>query len=340
MNHFKRISKVFEEAYEIPMDNKSKFVLMSDCHRGTGDWSDTFLNNQNIYFSALKHYYDNDYTYIELGDGDELWENKRMSDILDTHSNVFWILKEFYCSGRFHMIYGNHDMVKKKQKFVEKWLYKRLDREELKYESLLEGICVREGIILKYNNEKKIFLLHGHQGDYLNDNLWKVSRFLVRYFWKPLENFGVKDPTRAAKNYKEKNSVDKRLSKWAERENVMVIAGHTHRSIFPKPKEVPLEKWPYFNDGSCVHPRCITAIEIVNGEISLVKWSIKSGKISNGEENKSERDREKLFITEDNLKCEEFKKYKLEDRSVLYVGKDILGGPEDINEYFNRMIKN
>lgn len=341
MNHFKRISKVFEEAYEIPMDNKSKFVLMSDCHRGTGDWSDTFLNNQNIYFSALKHYCDNGYTYIELGDGDELWENKRMSDILDTHSNVFWILKEFYCSGRFHMIYGNHDMIKKEQKFIKKCLCKCLNREGVRYEPLFKDFCVHEGIILKYNNsEKKIFLLHGHQGDYLNDSLWKLSRFLVRYLWKPLENFGVKDPTRAAKNYKEKNSVDKRLSKWAERENVMVIAGHTHRSIFPKPKEVPLEKWPYFNDGSCVHPRCITAIEIVNGEISLVKWSIKSGKISNGEENKSERDREKLFITEDNLKCEEFKKYKLEDRSVLYVGKDILGGPEDINEYFNRMIKN
>ena len=169
----------------------------------------------------------------------------------------------------------------------------------------------------------------------MNDNLWRVSRFLVRYLWRPLENFGVEDPTRAAKNYKEKNNVDKRLSEWAEREGVIVIAGHTHRPVFPSNGEGKC-----FNDGSCVHPRCITAIEIVNGEISLVKWSIKSGKISNGEENKSERDREKLFITEDNLKCEEFKKYKLEDRSVLYVGKDILGGPEDINEYFNRMIKN
>ncbi len=301
MNHFKRISKVFKEAYEISFDNESRIVLMSDCHRGTGDWSDTFLKNQNIYFSALMNYYENGYTYIELGDGDELWENKRMNDILEIHNNVFWILNELYCSGRFHMIYGNHDMIKKEQKFIKKCLCKCLNREGVRYEPLFKDFCVHEGIILKYNNsEKKIFLLHGHQGDLLNDSLWKLSRFLVRYLWKSLENFGVKDPTRAAKSYKEKNKVDKRLSEWAVRENVIVIAGHTHRPMFPDVGEVP-----YFNDGSCVHPRCITAIEILDGYILLVKWSIKTDK-----------------------------------DGMLYIGRDILEGPTDINEYFNSMIRN
>lgn len=301
MNHFKRISKVFKEAYEISFDNESRIVLMSDCHRGTGDWSDTFLKNQNIYFSALMNYYENGYTYIELGDGDELWENKRMNDILEIHNNVFWILNELYCSGRFHMIYGNHDMIKKEQKFIKKCLCKCLNREGVRYEPLFKDFCIHEGIILKYNNsEKKIFLLHGHQGDLLNDSLWKLSRFLVRYLWKALENFGVKDPTRAAKSYKEKNKVDKRLSEWAVRENVIVIAGHTHRPMFPDVGEVP-----YFNDGSCVHPRCITAIEILDGYILLVKWSIKTDK-----------------------------------DGMLYIGRDILEGPTDINEYFNSMIRN
>lgn len=299
MNHFKRISKVFEEAYEISFNNESKIVLMSDCHRGTGDWSDTFLKNQNIYFSALMNYYEKGYTYIELGDGDELWENKRMKDISEIHNNVFWILNKLYCSGRFHMIYGNHDMIKKNQKFIKKCLCKCLDREGLRYESVFKDFYVYEGIILKYNNsQKKIFLLHGHQGDLLNDSLWKLSRFLVRYLWKQLENFGVKDPTRAAKSYKEKNKVDKRLSEWASRENIIVIAGHTHRPMFPNVGEVP-----YFNDGSCVHPRCITAIEILNGCILLVKWSIKTN-----------------------------------EKGMLYIGRDILEGPTDINEYFNSMI--
>ena len=47
----------------------------------------------------------------------------------------------------------------------------------------------------------------------------------------------------------------------------MIIAGHTHRPRFPEPTELP-----YFNDGSCVHPRSITGIEIENMCISLIKW--------------------------------------------------------------------
>ena len=31
---------------------------------------------------------------------------------------------------------------------------------------------------------------------------------------------------------------------------------------------------PYFNVGSCVHPRCITGIEIKDGLIGLVKWFV------------------------------------------------------------------
>ena len=51
----------------------------------------------------------------------------------------------------------------------------------------------------------------------------------------------------------------------------MLIAGHTHRPAYPKPGT-----GLYFNDGSCVHPRSITGIEIENRKISLVKWSVSS----------------------------------------------------------------
>jgi len=51
----------------------------------------------------------------------------------------------------------------------------------------------------------------------------------------------------------------------------MLIAGHTHRPMLPEVGE-PL----YFNIGSCVHPRCITAIEIEQGNITLVKWYVNS----------------------------------------------------------------
>jgi len=49
-----------------------------------------------------------------------------------------------------------------------------------------------------------------------------------------------------------------------------LIAGHTHRPIFPK-----VGQSLYFNDGSCIHPNGITCLEIVNGTITLVKWEFK-----------------------------------------------------------------
>jgi predicted phosphodiesterase len=45
--------------------------------------------------------------------------------------------------------------------------------------------------------------------------------------------------------------------------------GHTHRPRFPEPGDIA-----FFNDGSCVHPRSITGIEIEDGTISLIKWQI------------------------------------------------------------------
>lgn len=101
-----------------------------------------------------------------------------------------------------------------------------------------------------------------------------------------------------------------------------------------------------FNDGSCVHTRYITAIEIVNGKISLVKWSIKSGKVYRKEENYDKdgrfnrRNKEELLIRENNLEDRKLKIDKLEDTSVLYIGKETLEGPVDINLYFSSMIKN
>ena len=67
-----RLSEVFESSEKIPFDDSSKFILFSDCHRGDNSWTDDFAQNQNIFFHALNFYYDGGFTYIEVGDGDEL----------------------------------------------------------------------------------------------------------------------------------------------------------------------------------------------------------------------------------------------------------------------------
>jgi predicted phosphodiesterase len=81
---------------------------------------------------------------------------------------------------------------------------------------------------------------------------------------------GIADPTSPAKNYKELIKVERRTKKWInENNNLITVVGHTHRPRFPEPGDIA-----FFNDGSCVHPRSITGIEIENGNISLIKWHV------------------------------------------------------------------
>jgi predicted phosphodiesterase len=159
---------------------------------------------------------------------------------------------------------------------------------------LFNDIKVHEGLVLRHaETGKDIFLVHGHQADCFNSVFWKLARFLVHHLWGPLEALGVNDPTSAAENNDRSSKIETKLTQWSRTEGKMVIAGHTHRPVFPEPGNSL-----YFNDGSCVHPRCITAIEISEGNIMLVKWCI--GVMQGG---------------------------------VLYAKREILAGPEKLSAY-------
>lgn len=268
-----RLTRAYKQAKVVSFDDTSKFILFSDCHRGDNSFADDFANNRNIYFHALKHYYNEGFDYCELGDGDELWENINFKSIFEAHKNVFKLLKQFHLENRLHMVWGNHDMVYKDPSYVKKHLSHYFDPVDECEKELLKGISYHEAIILKHKNtEQEVFLTHGHQTDWWNYTFWRWGRFLVRVLWKPLQVWGIADPTSPARNYTELRKVERRLKKWIlENDLLITVVGHTHRPRFPEPKDIPL-----FNDGSCVHPRSITGIEIENGQISLIKWQIAS----------------------------------------------------------------
>ncbi|MDR0949642.1 MAG: metallophosphoesterase family protein [Lachnospiraceae bacterium] len=266
-----RLDDVYQKADRYYIDKNTRIVCMSDCHRGVGNHADNFLDNQNLFYAALEYYFDRQFVYMELGDGDELWENRSLRRIVETHDDSYWMLSQFYQRGRFHMLFGNHDHKKKNTRFLNGNCGQYFDDGRNQFCELLRGIQAKEGIVLTQKHEgNEILLVHGHQGSMINDTLWRLGRFLVRYFWKPLELIGVYDPTGAARNYREREKTEKAMDAWAKHHNVMVIAGHTHRPILPKPGTSL-----YLNDGSCVHPRCITALEIQDGLVTLVKWSIR-----------------------------------------------------------------
>lgn len=271
MSSFKRITRAYQTARRVSFNNDSKFIIFSDCHRGDNSFADDFANNRNIYFHALQNYYKNGFTYCELGDGDELWENSFFKDVFEAHQNVYGLMKLFYAENRLHRLIGNHDMVYSNQKFVEKTLYTYFDKITGKDAPLFPGITFTEGLILEHEETgQEVFMMHGHQADWMNYVGWKFNRFMVRALWRQLQVFGISDPTSPAKNYKELIKVERRTKRWIiENKNIFTIIGHTHRPRFPEPGDIA-----FFNDGSCIHPRSITGLEIENGEISLIKWQI------------------------------------------------------------------
>lgn len=295
MSYISRLHKAFEGALRLPLNECTKYVIFSDCHRGIGDANDNFLKNQTLYVAALQHYLRTGFTYIELGDGDELWENRSMQQIIEAHTPVFELLSLFHKQKRLYLLYGNHDMVKKDRHFLAKCYSKYPcscgNHNHLANKQLFSDIQVHEGMILapsleqgikqtqitkqtqlsKQSQVTLICLTHGHQASLLNSTFWRLSRFLVRYVWKPLEHLGFSDPTSAAKNYTAKEKTDKRLHRFAQKEGIVLIAGHTHRPLL---SETDLS---YCNSGSSVHPYSITCLEIVGTHISLVKWALAAG---------------------------------------------------------------
>lgn len=295
MSAKKRLHDVYNHASILPYNEHSKFIIMSDCHRGQGNTGDNFLPNQILYFAALEYYYKQGFTYIELGDGDELWENRKIKPIIEAHSDIFWMMSKFYNDNRLYMLYGNHDIVKQR-KMIRHQNYHQFycDSKECIL-PLFPGIQMREGLVLEHTQTKKqILLVHGHQGSFLNDTIWPVARFLVRYVWRPLELVGFTAPTGAGRSHSKKEKIEKKLADYANSQQKMLIAGHTHRPVYPQPGT-----GLYLNDGSCVHPRCITGLEIENNQIALVKWAVNSRS----------------------------------DRS-LYVERQVLEGPNEIMDFY------
>ncbi|MCD6569826.1 MAG: hypothetical protein J7L53_03895 [Deltaproteobacteria bacterium] len=307
------------------MGPDTKLIVMSDMHRGDGSASDDFVHNSVIYKCALDYYLAKGFTYIELGDGEDLWEVEAFDQIYITHTSVYDKIRRFHHPdpklSRYIKIWGNHD---------ENWKH-----NESMLGNVFEGIRVYEaaiidsGLPVRYtclpcrrhrqaqtgipSRGGRALLWHGHQADPLcSGRRASVSKFFVRHFWPRLQRFGVKDPTRAATNPGRCNEIDERLYQWVKDNDKgidVIVAGHTHRPVYGNLSlterkylrsgitidgiRKKLHPEPvYYNSGSCVHPRCITGIEITaeNGKpnfnkpwlIKLVRWGYTTRSCSDG----------------------------------------------------------
>jgi len=270
-----RLDEVYKNASVMPFDDGSKIVFFSDVHRGDNSLSDDFARNRHIFFHALDFYYEAGFSYFEVGDGDELWETSKYNHITTAHPAVFDVLKQFHNHDRMYMLFGNHNMALSNPTYVKNHLSESFNDDTEQMEPLFPNLKVYEAIRLKHlATEQEIFVVHGHQGDFLNDQWWRVSFFIIRYFWRFMHVLGVNYAASPAKNQHIRHKIEKSYNKWlALNKGLMLICGHTHRAKFPASNDQP-----YFNTGCCMHPRGITCLELKEGEITLINWHMHSRK--------------------------------------------------------------
>lgn len=264
----KRLTKAYSSAKVEYLDEKSKYIFFSDCHRGDDSVSDEFRRNQSVFLHALDYYFNNGYVYVEVGDGDELWEYPKFKYIRLAHSDVFLVIKKFFDEKRLLILYGNHNNYLKNKDYVKKNFFSFYDEYNQDIHDLFKGITPYEALVLKNKGSShRILIVHGHQGDLMNDQLWFANMLLLRYFWRFMHVVGFQNPSSPARNHFRRHKIEINYKKWIKKHEIMLICGHTHRQKFPKSEELP-----YFNTGCCIHTRGITGIEILEGKIMMVDW--------------------------------------------------------------------
>ena len=247
-----------ERLRRLTLNASTKLVCMSDMHRGDGSGADDFAKNSLIYRCALGHYLKEGFTYIELGDAEELWENDNFDQIYITHTPVYKLLAQFHdpdrTKTRYLKVWGNHDLYWKDHEAVYRTLFSGIEihegiflavpkgcgcgasRDKAQESGVVEGVGTGGSCDRSAAAGDGILLIHGHQADpKCCMEGAAVSKFFVHYFWPDLQRCGAKDPTRAAVNPGLCNEVDRRLHEWANNNDqgiAAIIAGHTHRAVF------------------------------------------------------------------------------------------------------------
>lgn len=210
----------------------AKWILLSDHHRGQKDGADDFLKCLPAYHAALRHYWVEGYTLLLLGDVEELWECFP-KNVFKSYHETLLLEQDFAKSGRLIRFWGNHD---------DLWRFPEKLNRYLQTWSGNGNIDVKEGLNVDIQNQGeligRLFLLHGHQGSFLNDRISGISRFVVRFVVRNLQRIFKFKTTTSARNYEIKTTREKIIHEWVNGKNhsnelkTILIAGDTHMPVF------------------------------------------------------------------------------------------------------------
>lgn len=270
MQTFQRLTRAYEQAHVVEFDAASKFVFLSDQHRGDGSRADEFAPNKMTYAHALDHYLAQGFTLVEAGDSEDLWEFPHIRHIVRANGLVYARLRKFHEQGRYVRLYGNHDAQLTDPRYVRQNFAQYQNPHTGAVEPLFPGLEVLGSLLLRERTSgQELLVVHGHQGDFANDQNWRMTMTSFRMFWRWLHAFGIKSPSSPIRNSYKRHKVERNYVKWIRAKKVSLLCGHTHRARLPLPDESP-----YFNSGSATFNGYVTGIEIADGAIALVRWRV------------------------------------------------------------------
>ncbi|MEJ2351738.1 MAG: hypothetical protein P8Y03_18280 [Anaerolineales bacterium] len=299
------------KASPIRLDSENRYVIFDDHHKGGRTRADPFIQCEATYRAALDHYYDQGFTLIILGDGEELLEES-IERVIEAYPEVL------RSEARFHpehlmRVYGNHDI---------HWQVEEIVREYM--DPYFPQINYRQEVLFEYvdgdETSGELFLIHGHQGTIESDILSILARWTLPTYRNIQILTGFGSSTSPSRDACLRSQHDNRLYRWVSKKSKLIlICGHTHRPVWSskthldklanqlhallqlKPEERPADykekvaqlmdeirereaKYPacedivktkpcYFNSGCCQYEDGdITGIEIEDGTIRLIKW--------------------------------------------------------------------
>jgi len=289
---------------KLPVGRGVKYVIFSDFHLGDGSHADNFRQNESVVCKALKHYRENGYSVVLLGDIEEFHQMTLYPIMLKYDGTVYQGLRDF-TDKRLYRVFGNHDI---------DWALEDPLFAQSRTTSL-EAILLGDHVVLT----------HGHQAREPYEKDLHVVRFGTTFF-RFVENFiGSSEGSTVTSTPSEKDAI---YADWARENKKILVCGHTHnpisasRSMFEwiglrlgqiekalgqgqvtttdkkalKDERLWLrnkQKWMqdklttmktsvikltvpgYFNSGGCIYHDGITNVEIDGTAIQLVYWNNK-----------------------------------------------------------------
>jgi len=289
----------------LPVEDTSRYIIFSDQHKGARNGYDDFALAEINYLQALNYYDREQFTYVNLGDAEELWKNS-LSSVIKHNKLCFEKEKLFADRGAYIKIIGNHDLYWANDPLAGIPLEKIYGQKITVYEALMLQRKSKDKTLLN------IFLTHGHQGDRQSDGNW-FNKWFISMIWGKLQAYFEINPNTPAFNDRLKNKHNMMMYEWTTlQKSTVLITGHTHQPVFVSLTQLerlyrklykarsdkdidlisdlnqeinqiirhgdPLPDFTayypfYFNTGCCCFDDGdITGIEITGDVIRLIKW--------------------------------------------------------------------